>query len=670
MTACGLGKAVGFVKAVGVWMGDMAEAIGLSLGASRCTGVSLGRPAVTRQSVLTLYRHRAAELGLPLENPAINERGLVITDFVGRVGDPVGLVAADGSVHRGEVLVCDAVASLLSAVGSAGSAGPAGSVGSVVVTHPAHWRPSAVDALRSALGDRLGRLGLGPVTVVSDATAAITALQNDPGVAAGVIALCDFGGTGTSVTLLDASAGYRPIGPSVRHADFSGDLIDQALLKHVIADLSTAGAVDVSGTSALRSLNRLRRQCRTAKERLSGSTVTPLAVDVPGFRGDVRLTRNELDDEIGPALTDFVGVLQDTLDRFAIGDLVAVASVGGGANIPAITTTLSQHFRVPVITVPRADLVAAGGAALLAARGPADERATAMAPAAVAAGAVAGAAVASGFAGGATGGFAGGAVGDAGPQSSMFGALAWSEAPDLPPVAAPVDSQYGDPGAASARPQLRFEGPDVVDGGSTAAAGTAAAQWYRRPTALAGAALLAVLLVATAAMVALRHNPGPASSTTPLAPSSTVPAAVQNPAAVQSPAAVAPGSSADSGAGQQPAGQQPAGQQVGEQPAPQTVVAVPPPATQAVQAPDSGDVAPPPASAPPPSVAPSVVSSTDSSPPVAPSAAPSPPSMDTPAPVTESPTPIQTYRPRFIPPIPPIPTIPGLPPLVPGPGGQ
>ena len=48
-------------------------------------------------------------------------------------------------------------------------------------------------------------------------------------------------------------------------------------------------------------------------------------------------------------------------------DLVAVASTGGGARIPIITTTLSERFRVPVITTPRPGLAAASGAALRAA---------------------------------------------------------------------------------------------------------------------------------------------------------------------------------------------------------------------------------------------------------------------------------------------------------------
>ena len=50
--------------------------------------------------------------------------------------------------------------------------------------------------------------------------AALTALQHDPGVPTrGVIALCDFGGTGTSITLADAANGLRadrPDGPPPR----------------------------------------------------------------------------------------------------------------------------------------------------------------------------------------------------------------------------------------------------------------------------------------------------------------------------------------------------------------------------------------------------------------------------------------------------------------------
>ena len=324
----------------------MSEGVGLSIGATNLTAVVVGRTALTRSAVLTLYPHRPPEVGVPSENPNLTERGLIITDFVDRVGDPVGIVASDGSTHRADSLIADALRAMLVAVGHGQP--PADAVG---VTYPAHWRPSAVEGLRNALAALPEFARPKPAPVVSDAAAALIALQHDPGVPTrGVIALCDFGGTGTSITLVDAANGFTPIAPTVRHPDLSGDLIDQALLTHVINDLSAAGTIDLSGTSAIGSLSRLRGQCRGAKERLSTSAVTSLVAELPGHRTDVRLTRTELDDAIRQPLAEFVGVVQETVERSGIrpADLVAVASAGGGARIPFITTTLSERFRVPV----------------------------------------------------------------------------------------------------------------------------------------------------------------------------------------------------------------------------------------------------------------------------------------------------------------------------------
>ena len=166
----------------------------------------------------------------------------------------------------------------------------------------------------------------------------------------------------------------------MRHHDFSGDLIDQALLTAVMANTPSTGSFDPSGTSAIGALSRLRTACRSAKEQLSSSTVTTLTDGPPGTSGDVRITRNELDDAIREPLNNFVGVVDESLARNGIRDLVAVVSVGGGANIPAVTTTLSRHFRVPVVTTPRPQLTAAIGAALRAARGPDDTSATVLTP--------------------------------------------------------------------------------------------------------------------------------------------------------------------------------------------------------------------------------------------------------------------------------------------------
>ncbi|HEY0228871.1 MAG TPA: Hsp70 family protein, partial [Mycobacterium sp.] len=407
-------------------MSDGARpALGLAIGATNLAAVTADH-AIARTPVLTLYRQRPPEIGVPAENPRLDEPGLVIGGFVDRVGDPIGIVAGDGSVHRSEVLLADGLRALAYA---ATNGGPL--PGNIAVTHPSHWGSSAVEALGSALS-RVTEWSnpARPITLIPDAAATLFAVRANPGIPArGTVAVCDFGGSGSSITLMDAAGDYQPLAPTVRHHDFSGDLIDQALLTTVMANLPSTGGFDPSGTSAIGSLSRLRASCRIAKEQLSSSTVATLTEELPGVDGDVRLTRNEVDDAIRDSLNGFVAVLDEMLARNGIRDLVAVVSVGGGAHIPAVTTMLSGHFRVPVVTTPRPQLAAAIGGALRAARGPGDTTATKLTPA-VAAVAAAGAAVPPVLPAVEEGKPLLAEARPAGPVSSMMPALAWSEADD------------------------------------------------------------------------------------------------------------------------------------------------------------------------------------------------------------------------------------------------
>ena len=153
-----------------------------------------------------------------------------------------------------------------------------------------------------------------PLTLIPDAAAALFAVRANPGMPGqGIVAVCDFGGSGTSITLVDAAGEYQPLGPTVRHPDFSGDLLDQALLTAVMADLPSTGSFGRSGTSAIGSLARLRAECRTAKERLSSGTVTTLLDEVEGSNGDIRVTRADLHDAIGDSLANFMAFFEKTL---------------------------------------------------------------------------------------------------------------------------------------------------------------------------------------------------------------------------------------------------------------------------------------------------------------------------------------------------------------------
>ncbi|HET9889300.1 MAG TPA: Hsp70 family protein [Mycobacterium sp.] len=333
----------------------MSESLGLSIGVANLVAARAGAAPITRSSVLTLFEHRPTEVGLPEENPNLTEPGLVLRGFVERVGDRAPLVAADGTKYLGAALTVEAIEAMARAVGYGSP---------ITIAVPAYWSDAQFAALREeffAQSD-LARGGVAPM-LVSDATAALAALRGTPGfVADGVIALCDFGAGGTTVSLMDAKAGFAPVGPAERNTDFSGDAIDQLILDHLLAsDVSTAM---LGGTARIGSQARLLAACRRAKEQLSAATVATIA----GASGDgAQLSRAEFERLLSAPLDRFLTSVDESLRRNGIANtrLSAVAIAGGGANIPFLKARLSQRFGVPVHTPAQPALVAALGAAVL-----------------------------------------------------------------------------------------------------------------------------------------------------------------------------------------------------------------------------------------------------------------------------------------------------------------
>jgi hypothetical protein len=386
-----------------------APTLGISIGATNLVATS-GSQAVVHPAVL-----RTAQGGW-------------LSGFVDRIGDPVPLVASDGSTHRPEALLAEALEAVTSALPGSEL------VSDVAVTVPAHWPSSVVDALRMT-PPRTTRL-------VPDATAALRALRANPGLPSrGVVAVCDFGGSGTSITLVDADDNYARIGDTVRLADFSGDLIDGAILRKVVTELGDATQTDPSGTAMVGSLTRLREACRLAKHRLSADTAAAIAVDLPGQRTSVRLTRTELEQLLDEPLDGFLTALDDTLDRNGVqpAHVSAVATIGGGARIPLLTQRLSQHLCTAIVTTPNPQLTAAAGASLLAASSKADETATALTPTAP-------------------------AMAAPPPAAAVPAALAWSQAPDDVTIAERSDGNVGQPAPLDfSRPSVEFGEHDWYD---------------------------------------------------------------------------------------------------------------------------------------------------------------------------------------------------------------
>jgi hypothetical protein len=462
----------------------MGDSLGLSIGMTNLVAAREGRPPVVRRAVLTLFNDRGPEVGVPGENPNLNQPGLVLGGFVDRVGDPVPLVASDGSSHRGDQVLAEALDAMAHTVGGGSP---------ITIAAPAHWSPATVSALQVALR---GKPGLSSATLVPDSVAALAGLRSGPGLPSqGVIALIDLGGSGTSITLADAGADLAPLGTTQRYPDFSGDQIDQALLNHVIAGIAEANNTDPASTAAVGSLGRLREECRRAKERLSADTATVVPAELPGFASDVRVTRPELEQLIEGPLGGLLNAVDEVLqrNRIPVSSVSAVATVGGGAAIPLVTQRLSERLQAPVISTPYAQVNTAVGAALVAGLASEAAAATGLAPAASADAAPTGLAPTMGWAGAA-----------AAPPTAAAPGLAWSQ--DNP-------IQAGEP--------VPYEGPDYATGFTDARPEVAFAHddepqdepaplpWYKRPPLLFGAAAAAVLLAGGGLAITLTGNSEP-----------------------------------------------------------------------------------------------------------------------------------------------------------------
>ncbi|KLO25405.1 Hsp70 family protein [Mycobacterium haemophilum] len=465
----------------------MSESLGLSIGAANLVAARVGNAPVSRRSVLTLFDHRPAEVGLPEENPSLTEPGLALRGFVERVGDRAPLVAADGTKYLGEAATVAALDALARTVGRGTP---------VAIAIPAYWSDGQFMALREALVAQPALASDGaPALMISDAKAALAALYAKPGFPTdGVVALCDVGASGASVTLVNvgsnAGSNFQQIGHTVRTAELSGDAIDQLILTWLRAGGPDANTTELASTARMGSLTSLLVECRRAKEELSAAAATTIRAGSLGPNTDIRLSRTEFEQLVAGPLDHFISTVEETLQRNGIprGNLAAAATVGGGASIPLLTARLAERLQVPILTTSQPALSAAIGAAVLGQQqslsgmpttmvggidAPTDLVAppTEMSPSA----------------------WAAQTAGD--DKSATYRALAWSQ--EAANVAEPIPYTGPDVADEYGRETTGFGYPDD----QRYAAETAPLPWYKRTVLIfgvgaAGAAVLAAVLLA------------------------------------------------------------------------------------------------------------------------------------------------------------------------------
>ncbi|WP_203709809.1 Hsp70 family protein, partial [Actinoplanes digitatis] len=245
-----------------------------------------------------------------------------------------------------------------------------GPPGSVVLTCPANWGPFKRDLLEQA-----ARLADAPRVVLrSEPEAAAASYAAGEHMDDGdIVAVYDLGGGTFDAAVLRRTAdGFELLGTPDGIEQMGGVDFDEAVFEHV-AQILPADRLTGDDPDLVPALAQLRRDCVEAKEALSFDTEVMIRVALPGLNTRVRLTRQEFEAMIEPALQETVRSLGRALRSAGVAPerLRAVLLAGGSSRIPLAGALVGEAFGRPVVVDPNPEHSIALGAARLTALVPA-----------------------------------------------------------------------------------------------------------------------------------------------------------------------------------------------------------------------------------------------------------------------------------------------------------
>ncbi|MDX5311730.1 MAG: Hsp70 family protein, partial [Rhodococcus sp. (in: high G+C Gram-positive bacteria)] len=339
----------------------MAAGLGVTIGsADSVAATAFDRADTYRPVVLS----RASELHLPPDDaPHLGHRpaapgALVFTDFVSRVGDPVGVLADNGASYSGADLTATAIGCLVHEASLDLPEAPA-----ITVAHPATWAGYTVDALREALS----RAGLADVTLMPEPIAAVRWLESTQGsLGDGVVVVYDLGARTLDVSVVRTGAEPVLLGRPIASEDVCGGHLDHLVTTHLLDTVrDDVPDFDPFAAPMTAALAELRTRSRAAKEQLSTDTETVVAIDLPGVRRDVRLVRDEFEELARGPLQASTALVHEALRGAGVepSDVGRVLLTGGGGAIPLVAELLSAELGVAVVAGPHPAHTAALGAA-------------------------------------------------------------------------------------------------------------------------------------------------------------------------------------------------------------------------------------------------------------------------------------------------------------------
>lgn len=314
--------------------------------------VSLGHRVTAIPTVVFVDDDGRLEVGDRAEALGQTRPHLLARDIKRRLGDDTPLILG-GRPYSPQALLALVLRTIVARVSAEQGAPPQ----ILVLTHPANWGPYK----RELLGDVVRLAGVG-----SDGSLGIPGgvrLLTEPEAAAiwyahrqrldrdGTVAVYDLGGGTFDAAVLARDSGrFRLAGSPSGIEHLGGIDIDFALTGEVCRQVGVTPQALASLPDARARWAAQRVACTAAKEALSETEQTDVAVLVGASPGRLRVCRSTLERLATPLIDQTVSVLSQTIQSASLTpeQVDKVLLVGGTSRLPLVSRRLSEELERPV----------------------------------------------------------------------------------------------------------------------------------------------------------------------------------------------------------------------------------------------------------------------------------------------------------------------------------
>jgi hypothetical protein len=253
-----------------------------------------------------------------------------------------------------------------------------GNAASVALTVPAAWKSTR----RLAHAEAAANAGFDVDVLVSEPEAAARYLaeaEGAPPMPGGPLVVCGLGAASCNVGVVRREGDRYRVEAAKSDDDLGGRAFDRLLLEHLAVRHRPVDpefwrrAADPAETALQ---VELLAEIRRARERLTDHPA--VTVRLPGTEREVRLSREEAEQCLTPAVLQTMAMVEDAMLDAGIcaGERAGLVLVGGASRTPLVATIIRHHLGIEPVLPDLPELVVAEGAALAAlarVEAPADE---------------------------------------------------------------------------------------------------------------------------------------------------------------------------------------------------------------------------------------------------------------------------------------------------------